>query len=106
LSEIAKVFKGLPKRFNKANVKAERSYYFSLGDDEKWTVSLANDRCEVTKGKPDEDADCFFKGPAELFLDVWNGKHKLGPADFLTGRVKSNNPMLLKDFVAAFQKPK
>jgi hypothetical protein len=24
--------------------------------------------------------------------------------DFLTGRVKSNNPMLLKDFARAFQK--
>jgi hypothetical protein len=35
---------------------------------------------------------------------VWNGTHKLGPADFLTGKVKSNNPILLKDFVAAFQK--
>ena len=105
MSEIAKIFKGLPKRFNKANVKAERRYYFSLGDDEKWTVHVLKDKCTVQKGNT-ENADCFFKGPAELFLEVWNGTHKLGPADFLTGRVKSNNPMLLKDFVAAFQKPK
>ena len=104
MSDIEKVFKGLPKRFNKANVKAERRYYFSLGDDEKWTVHVLKDKCKVEKGNT-EDADCFFKGPAELFLEVWNGTHKLGPADFLTGRVKSNNPMLLKDFVAAFQKP-
>ncbi len=102
MSEIAKVFKGLPKRFNKAAVKAERSYYFSLGDDEKWTVHIRKDKCSVKAGKT-EDADCFFKGSAELFLDVWNGTHKLGPADFLTGRVKSNNPMLLKEFVAAFR---
>jgi len=105
MSEIAKVFKGLPKRFNKANVKAARTYYFSLGDEEKWTVQLTKDKCTVKPGK-NEEADCFFKGPAELFLDVWNGDHKLGPTDFLTGRVKSNNPMLLKDFVAAFQKTK
>ena len=105
MSEIAKVFKGLPKRFNKANVKAARTYYFSLGDEEKWTVQLTKDKCTVRPGK-NEEADCFFKGPAELFLDVWNGDHKLGPTDFLTGRVKSNNPMLLKDFVAAFQKTK
>lgn len=103
MSEIAKVFKGLPKRFNKQNVKAERSYYFSLGDHEKWTVHVLKSKCTVEKGSSGE-ADCFFKGPAELFLDVWNGTHKLGPADFLTGRVKSNNPMLLKEFVAAFQK--
>jgi putative sterol carrier protein len=103
MSEIAKIFKDLPKRFNNANVTAERTYYFSLGDDEKWTVRIAKDKCLVKKGKS-EDADCFFKGSAELFLDVWNGEHKLGPTDFLTGKVKSNNPMLLKDFVAAFQK--
>ncbi len=103
MSEIATIFKGLCKRFNKANVKAERSYYFSLGEDEKWTVRLTKEKCEVRKGKNDE-ADCFFKGPAELFLDVWNGRHDLGPMDFLTGKVKSNNPVLLKDFVKAFQK--
>jgi long-chain acyl-CoA synthetase len=105
LSEIAKVFKGLPKRFNKAGVKAERSYYFSLGDEEKWTVHLTKDKCTVAKGK-NGDADCFFKSSAEMFLEVWSGKHQLGATDFLTGRVKSNNPMLLKEFVAAFQKSK
>ena len=105
MSEIAKIFKGLPKRFNSANVTAERTYYFSLGDEEKWTVHITKDKCTVKAGKS-EDADCFLKGPAELFLDVWNGTHTLGPMDFLTGKVKSNNPMLLKDFVAAFQKSK
>jgi putative sterol carrier protein len=103
VSEVEAIFKGLCKRFNKANVTAERSYYFSLGEDEKWTVRLTRDKCEVHRGQNDE-ADCFFKGPAELFLDVWNGRHQLGPMDFLTGKVKSNNPVLLKDFVKAFQK--
>jgi putative sterol carrier protein len=103
VSEVEAIFKGLCKRFNKANVTAERSYYFSLGENEKWTVRLTRDKCVVRKGKNDE-ADCFFKGPAELFLDVWNGRHQLGPMDFLSGKVKSNNPVLLKDFVKAFQK--
>jgi len=105
MSEIAKIFKGLPKRFNKANVKADCTYYFSLGDDEKWTVNITREKCTVKAGKSG-DADCFFKGSADLFLDVWNGKHNLGPVDFLTGKVKSNNPVLLKDFVAAFKKTK
>ncbi len=103
MSEVDAIFKGLCKRFNKANVTADRSYYFSLGEAEKWTVRLTTEKCEVRKGRNDE-ADCFFKGPAELFLDVWNGRHQLGPMDFLTGKVKSNNPVLLKDFVKAFQK--
>ena len=105
MSEIAKVFKALPKRFNKAGVKTARTYYFSLGDDEKWTVHIGKDKCTVEKGK-NEDADCFFKASPELFLDVWSGKHQLGATDFLTGRVKSNNPMLLKEFVAAFERSK
>ena len=104
MSEIAKVFKGLPKRFNKDNVKAAHTYYFSLGDKEKWTVVITKEKCEVTAGKPDENADCFFKASEEMFLDVWNGKHAPSAKDFLTGSIKSNNPMLLKDFVAAFKK--
>ena len=68
-------------------------------------MRVGKDKCTVEKGQ-NEDADCFFKAPAELFLKVWNGTHTLGPVDFLTGRVKSNNPVLLKEFVAAFEKTK
>ena len=104
MSAIAQVFKGLPKRFNNDNVKTDRIFYFSLGDKEKWTVRLTAEKCEVVAGKPEKDADCFFKASEEMFLDVWNGKHTPSAKDFLTGSIKSNNPMLLKDFVAAFKK--
>jgi long-chain acyl-CoA synthetase len=104
MSDIAKVFQGLPKRFQKGAVKTPRTFYFSLGDDEKWTVALSPDKCEVTSGKPEQDADCFFKASTQMFLDVWNGKHAPGPKDFLTGAIKSNNPLLLKEFVSAFKK--
>ena len=90
--------------FLKGNVKTARTFYFSLGDKEKWTVALGKDKCEVTAGKPDEDADCFFKASEEMFLDVWNGRHTPSAKDFLTGAIKSNNPLLLKEFVAAFRK--
>lgn len=103
-SEIAKVMKGLPKMFVKGNLKTSRTFYFSLGDKEKWTVALGKDECEVTPGKPDEDADCFFKASEEMFLDVWNGRHTPSAKDFLTGAIKSNNPLLLKEFVSAFRK--
>jgi long-chain acyl-CoA synthetase len=104
MSEIAKVFQALPQRFQKGAVGQPRTFYFSLGDDEKWTVALGPDKCEVTPDKPDKDADCFFKASKEMFLDVWNGKHTPSITDFMTGKIKSNNPMLLKDFVAAFKK--
>ena len=104
MSEIAKVFKGLPQRFNKHKVKTARTFYFSLGEKEKWTVRLTAEKCEVVAGKPEKDADCFFKASEAMFLDVWNGKHTPSAKDFLTGSIKSNNPMLLRDFVAAFKK--
>ena len=103
-SEVAKVFETLPTMFQKGAAKTPRTYYFSLDDDEKWSVSLANDRCEVTKGKLDADADCFFKSSKQMFLDVWSGKYTPSAKDFLMGSIKSNNPMLLKEFVAAFRK--
>ena len=103
-SEIAKIFQGLPKRFQTGTVKKPRTFYFSLDDDEKWTVALTEDKCEVTPGKPAQDADCFFKASKQMFLDVWNGKHVPGVKDFMTGAIKSNNPMLLKEFVEAFKK--
>ena len=103
-SEIAKIFQSLPQRFEKGTVKKPRTFYFSLDEDEKWTVALSADKCEVTPGKPAADADCFFKASKQMFLDVWNGKHVPSAKDFLTGAIKSNNPLLLKDFVAAFKK--
>lgn len=104
MSEISDVFNGLVKRFNGDNVKAARTFYFSLGEEEKWTVALTPEKCTVAAGKPTKDADCFFKATEEMFLNVWNGKHTPGPTDFLMGRIKSNNPMLLKEFVDAFKK--
>jgi putative sterol carrier protein len=103
-SEVGKIFKQLPKLYQQGKkVKVERVFYFSLGDDEKWTVTLGTDHCTVEPGKT-EDADCFFKATTQMFLDVWHGKYTPGAKDFLTGAIKSNNPLMLKEFIAAFQK--
>ncbi len=103
MSEVAKIFEKLPKMFQKGSVKVDRSFYFSLGDDEKWTVSLTKDQCTVKAGNS-QDADCFFKASTEMFLEVWSGRHTPSVTDFMTGAIKSNNPLLLKEFVAAFKK--
>jgi putative sterol carrier protein len=103
-SEIATIFQSLPKKFQKGAVDKPRTFYFSLDDDEKWTVSLSKDKCEVTPGKPAQDADCFFKASKQMFLDVWSGKYVPSIKDFMAGSIKSNNPLLLKEFVAAFKK--
>ena len=97
------MFESLPGMFVKGKVKTPRTFYFSLDDVEKWTVTLGPEACTVKAGKT-EDADCFFKSTSKTFLDVWNGKKTPSAADFITGTIKSNNPMMLKEFVGAFQK--
>jgi hypothetical protein len=104
MSEISKIFKSLPGRFQKGAVKTPRTFYFCLDDDEKWTVDLTKDECVVTEGKLDQDADCFVKSSKAMFLEVWNGTRVPSATDFLLGRIKSDNPLLLKEFVAAFGK--
>ena len=39
MSEIEKVFDTLPKFFKKGKVSSPKTYYFSLGDDEKWVAA-------------------------------------------------------------------
>jgi putative sterol carrier protein len=104
MSEIARIFERLARIYPRGGVSRPLSYYFSLGDEEKWTVLLTPEKCEVRRGKPGTDADCFVKASAELFLDVWNGRYTPSARDFLTGAIKSNNPLMIRDFVAAFQK--
>jgi putative sterol carrier protein len=102
-SEVAQMFEALPKMFVKGSVSTPRTFYFSLDDVEKWTVSLSADACTVKSGKTD-DADCFFKSTAQIFLDVWSGKKAPSATDFITGAIKSNNPLMLKEFMGAFQR--
>jgi putative sterol carrier protein len=102
-SEVAQMFEALPTMFVKGSVKTARTFYFSLDDVEKWTVTLSSDACAVKAGKTDE-ADCFFKSTSQIFLDVWSGKKTPSAMDFVSGAIKSNNPLMLKEFMGAFQR--
>ncbi len=101
-SEVAQMFETLPKMFLKGGIKTPRTFYFSLDDVEKWTVTLSPETCTVVAGKTD-DADCFFKSTSKIFLDVWSGKKTPSATDFITGAIKSNNPLMLKEFMGAFR---
>ena len=58
--------------------------------------------CKVERGKTVENADCFVKTSKELFVKMYNGHHVPGMSDFMSGRIKSNNPFAMKTFVEAF----
>lgn len=98
---VAEIFRGLEARFKPGVVTKQQTFYFSL-DDQKWTVTVNPDSCTVEEGRTVEHADCFVKTSEALFIKMYNGEHYPGMADFMTGRIKSNNPYLMKTFVDAF----
>jgi putative sterol carrier protein len=101
--KVRDIFKGLKKNYKKGSFSEDATFYFSLGDEEKWTVKFDKGRCTVEEGKTVDDADCVFKAPADLFIKIWHGQYTPGTMDFLTGKLKTNNPTLLKKFQEAFK---
>ncbi len=100
---IEEIFADLGKCFQADKVTQRQVYYFSV-DDVKKTVTLSPDVIDVQDGKTVVDADCVCKTSAEFFLKIWQEGYRPGMQDFMTGRIKSNNPMALKTFLAAFGK--
>lgn len=98
---VEEIFEGLRARFKPGVVKAPHTFYFSI-DLHHYTVTVGPDDCRVEAGKTVDEADCFVKTSEALFLRMYNGEHYPGVSDFLTGRIKSNNPYLMKTFVDAF----
>ncbi|RMG08992.1 MAG: hypothetical protein D6731_20730 [Planctomycetota bacterium] len=73
------------------------TFYFSLGEGpgQKWTVRLTPTECSAEQGKA-ENADCFLKTSEERFLKLLAGKWTPGVMDFMSGKIKSNDPTKLK----------
>jgi uncharacterized OB-fold protein/putative sterol carrier protein len=101
VSEVEQVFLGLEKYFKPGAVSKPLSFYFSL-DEEKWTVFVSPDKCEIKQGKATDAADCVLKTTPELFMKVMRGQYTPGAMDFMTGKIRSNAPQLLRELVRAF----
>lgn len=101
LSDVGRVFQAIPSRFKAGVAVREISYYFTI-DEESWTVFVRPDSCEVKEGKAIEDADCFLKTSAEIFLGTIKGEYTPSFMDIMTGKVKTNNPALLQTFKDVF----
>jgi putative sterol carrier protein len=97
---LAKTFSAMKDRYKTGVIDSPVTFYFSLGDGpgQKWLVKLTPDACEAEEGKG--DADCFLKTSEELFLKLIQGEWVPGIMDFMSGKIKSNDPTkltLLKD---------
>ena len=100
---LAPVFRELKTRFVVGSVEKPVSFYFSLGDTERWSVRITESSCEVIAGKVDRPADCVLKTSPAMFTRIVREKYTPSPAEFVAGAVKSNNIQLLFTFQKAFQ---
>ncbi|HTA87965.1 MAG TPA: AMP-binding protein [Polyangiaceae bacterium] len=100
---LAPVFHELKTRFLAGSVEKPVSFYFSLGDTERWSVRITENSCEVIAGKVESPADCVLKTSPAMFTRIVREKYTPSPAEFVAGAVKSNNIQLLFTFQKAFQ---
>ena len=102
---LVTLFSELQGKFQKDAVDKPVSFYFTLGGDEmaKWTVVVSKDTCDVKLGTPaGGTADCVLKTSAEIFTKIVRDAFMPGPAEFLSGAIKSNDVSLLLTFQKVF----
>ena len=101
MATVPEIFDSMTKIYKKGSIQEDRTYYFSL-DDYKYTVKFEKDKIKVEEGKTVDEADCVLKTSPEMFVKVWEG-YKPSMMDFMSGKIKSNNPTMLQDFAGAFK---
>ncbi len=104
-SGLARLFHDLERGFRPGKLDDDVSFYFSLGaeDSGKWSLVIGPERCEVTNGKPDGGkADCVLKTDEATFTRIVKESYVPSFAEFMSGKVKTNSPDLLRTFQKAF----
>ncbi len=99
---VEDLFRYLEARFVPGALDAPTSYYFTLGGGERWSMQLDAERCRITQGKPEGDADCVLKTSQAMFTRIVREAYTPTPQEFIAGTVKSNNIALLLNFQKAF----
>ena len=82
----------------------QKTIFCFLVDDTSVTVSVDAESYSVEVGVAATNPDCSCKTSGEMFLKIWYDGYKPGIMEFLGGAIKSNNPLLLPRFLAAFGK--
>ena len=95
------MFASLEGSYRKGIFSVPTTFYFSVGELRK-TVTLGEEGCLVEEGKTVETADCVCKTSEELLRRIWNEGYRPSAMDFMAGKIKSNAPQLLQQFLQAF----
>jgi long-chain acyl-CoA synthetase len=104
-SQTEALFEHLQGRFVPGSVSKPTSFYFSLGEssDGKWCLSLTAEAAVFKQGRPDGGtADCVLKTSLEIFEKIVRESYTPSVAEFMSGKVKSNDIALLQVFQKAF----
>ena len=102
MSELKAIFEEMEKRYVPGKIDEPVVFYFSLGEaeEDKWTLVLEPESCTIKQGK--QDADCFLKTSKEMFVKIITGTYKPGPMDFMTGKIRSDDPFKLQVLMDVF----
>jgi long-chain acyl-CoA synthetase len=103
---LVTLFAELETKFKPGRTPKPVSFYFTLGGDAqaKWTVRVDSDKCDIRPGKPESgSADCVLKTSPEIFTKIVRDSYTPGPAEFLSGAIKSNDVELLFTFQKVFE---
>jgi long-chain acyl-CoA synthetase len=104
-SAMAELFADLGSRFVPNAVDGPVSFYFSLGEaaDGKWTIQVKGESCDIAPGRPQGGkADCVLKTSPEIFNKIVRESYTPSVAEFMSGKVKSNDIQLLQTFQKIF----
>jgi len=100
---IDELFAALPSQYVPGIIDQPKTYYFSI-DDSKKTVRLDKERAVVEDGKTVDNADCVCKTSADFLMGIWRDGKRPGMMDFMSGKIKSNDPAALETFLRCFGK--
>ncbi|GFO56472.1 hypothetical protein GMSM_34790 [Geomonas sp. Red276] len=101
---MSDIFNNLEQSYQKEVFTVPTVFYFSIDEDVKKTLTLNAEGCTVAEGKPAGEADCVCKTSKEMLDKIWFQGYRPGIMDFMGGKIKSNAPQLLQQFLQAFGK--
>lgn len=91
--------------FSPGKCDKDYSFYITLGQSEadKWHLLVGPEACVVGQGKPPGGkADCVLKTSLTMFEKIVKERYTPSFSEFMSGKVKTNDPNLLKIFKKVF----
>lgn len=93
-NSLAPIFKELSERFKAGSVEQPISFYFSLGDTERWTVRVTDIDCKVMPGREMSRAECVLRTTPDLFTRIVRESYMPSRAEYVAGAIVAGPAVL------------